>query len=87
MEELRNRYDKELRLRTLKEAKLYCCPDDDVPCEPEEFLGDDYEKFVSDYKEYKESLQECNSLEDLAKVLNLYTDQFGDGSEYYVVKF
>ncbi len=38
--------------------------------EEDEYLGDDYNSYVNDFNEYIENIWNCDSLEELANVLN-----------------
>lgn len=72
MKELRNSVDYEARFTDLEEAKRYYVPDlDEFPEEAE----------------YAKEILEAESMEELADVLNKYTDEFDNGSEYKVVEF
>lgn len=87
MKELRNNIDVEVVFTELKEAKKWYLPKDNVPCEKEEYLGNDYEGFCKEFAEYKKEIEQSETLEELAEVLNKYTDTFGDGRENKVVEF
>lgn len=50
----------------------------------DEYLGNDFEEYVKLYNQYKEEIEEAETLEELASVLNKYTDIFDNGSEYFV---
>lgn len=69
MRELRNNVDNEARFTDLAEAKKYYMPD--LTQFPEA-------------EEYAEEISESGTLEELADVLNKYSDDFGNGSEYKV---
>lgn len=81
--ELRNKYDTEISFDNLAEAKSYFLPKEEIPCEPEKFSGENYESFCTAFKAYKTEIKAANNLEELADVLNRYSDEFGNGSEYY----
>lgn len=72
MKELRNNVDYEAVFTNLQKAKYYYMPN------LEEF---------SECVEYAKEIEEAESLEELAQVLNKYTDIFGDGREYVVKEF
>ena len=74
MKELKNNFDKEISFKSLEEAKKYLKPNSDFS----ELEG---------YAEYTAEFEEAASLEELADVLNKYTDTFGNGSEWYVHEF
>lgn len=84
IKELRNSFDKEVAFEDLNKAKNYYIPDSDIPCSEDEYLGDDYEEYCIKYGKYKRGLEEAESLEELAEVLNRYSDDFDNGSQYYV---
>lgn len=84
MKELRNKFDKEAVFIDLEKAKNYYYPEDNKPCEEEEYTGDNYEEYCKDYEEYKEEIMKAENLEELADVLNKYTDEFDNGTEYFV---
>lgn len=84
MKELRNKFDKEINFTDLKKAKTYYLPEDEKSCEEEEYTGDNYEEYCKDYEEYKEEIMKAENLEELADVLNKYTDEFDNGTEYFV---
>lgn len=72
MKELRNDVDHEANFENLEEAKNYYMPNlEECP----------------ECMEYAEEIQEAKSLEDLAEVLNRYTDRFEDGRFHNVVEF
>ena len=87
MRELRNNVDTEVVFTKLDEAKKYYLPNEKVPCIKEEYLGNDYENYCKQFSEYKEEIEQSETLEELAEVLNRYTDIFGDGRENKVVEF
>lgn len=87
MRELRNNVDEEVCFTELKEAKKWYLPKDNVPCTKEEYLGNDYEGFCKEFAEYKKEIEQSETLDELAEVLNRYTDTFGDGRENKVVEF
>lgn len=72
VKELRNKYDTEIAIESLEEAKKYVMPDlDEFPEETE----------------YAEDIEGAESLEELADVLNKYTDLFGNGSSWFIKEF
>lgn len=87
MKELRNNIDTEKGFTDLQEAKNWYLLKADVPCEKDEYLGDDYEIYCKEFTEYKKDIEQTETLEELAEVLNRYTDTFGDGRENKVVEF
>ena len=72
MKELRNNFDKEVAFDDLNKAKNYYMPN------TEEF---------SEGKEYAQEIEEAETLEELADVLNKYTDIFSDGRNHFVKEF
>lgn len=72
MKYLKNSFDSEVEFTDLEKAKNYYMPN------LEEFSDDE------EYQEYLESIKECNSLFDLASILNNYTDMYGNGSTFSV---
>lgn len=87
MKELRNNADTEVAFTDLKKAKNYYLPEENIPCSKEEYLGNDYEGFCKGFTEYKQEIQRADTLEELADVLNRYTDAYDDGREHTVVDF
>lgn len=87
MKELRNDVDDAVSFDNLEEAKKYYIPEAKFPCEKDEFLGSDFDFYCEQFNEYKTELSKADSLEELASVLNKYTDTFDNGSEYRVVEF
>lgn len=87
MKELRNSRDYEVGFDNLGQAKKYYMPKTELPCEEEDYLGDDFSFYCKEFNEYKTEILESDSLEELANVLNKYTDTFDNGSEYKVVEF
>lgn len=86
MKELRNNVTENV-FTDLQEAKDWYLPKKDIDCPEEEYLGDDYEGYCRRFTEYKEEIQEAKTLEELADVLNKYTDTFEDGRWNRVVEF
>ena len=95
MKELRNKWDSELVLESLQDAKRYFTQTEKVLSELDEEIKDaeqssdfEYAKQLKDLREvtleYNSEIEESKSLEELAKVLNRYTDILGNGTEYYV---
>lgn len=73
-----------LIFESLEDAKRYYYPTDDI--DPESYLGDDYTGYVRNWEEYKQELLEATSLQELAYVLNKWSDWFSDGSEVKVIQ-
>lgn len=87
MKELRNNWDADVVFTDLQKAKNWYLPEEDVPCSKEEYLGDDYESYCTNFTEYKKEIQGADTLEELADVLNRYSDTFDNGREHTVVAF
>lgn len=65
---LKNRRDDSIGFEKLEAAKKYYAPDlDEFP----------------EAAEYERDIEMADNLEQLADVLNKYTDRFGDGSEFF----
>ena len=82
--ELRNKFDREISFDNLQEAKKYFYPKTEKPCEPEEYLGDNYESYCKVFQAYKVEIKAARTLDELADVLNRYSDAFDNGTEYYI---
>lgn len=82
MKVLKNGKDDEVMFDDLEIAKKYYMPTEDP--KKDEYLGNDFEEYVKLYNQYKEEIEEAETLEELASVLNKYTDIFDNGSEYFV---
>lgn len=87
MKELRNNVDTEVAFTDLQKAKKWYLPEENVPCSEKEYLGDDYEEFCKNFAEYKQEIQRADTFEELADVLNRYTDAYDDGRKHTVVDF
>lgn len=72
MKELKNNVDYEAVFENLEEAKKYYMPN----------LGE-----FPECKEYAEEIEDSKTLEELADVLNKYTDVFSDGRNHFVKEF
>ena len=62
----------------LEEAKEYVKVEDP---EEDDFLGDNWEEYLAQLEGYNKEIDDTETLEDLAIVLNRYTDTFSNGSE------
>lgn len=80
MKELRNSFDKEVRFTDLEKAKAYYIPTEE-PCE-DDFWGEDFEEYCIDFKSYQKAIEEAESLEELADVLNQWSDKFDNGTRF-----
>ena len=78
MKILKNNFDTEVTFTDLQEAKNWYLPKENIPCTKEEYC----ERF----SEYKEEIEQSETLEELADVLSRYTEDFDNGSEYKVVE-
>lgn len=87
MKELRNSIDSDARFESLEEAKTYYYPEMDALEIRESYTGDDFESYLHEWESYKKGISSAKTLEDLAYVLNEYTDVFGNGSSWQVVEF
>lgn len=74
----------ELEFDNLEKAKRYFMPTDNF--EEEDYIGDDYKNDKSRYIQYQDEIETSESLEELAYVLNKYTDIFGNGIQYIIKK-
>lgn len=87
MKELRSSTNYEVAFTDLQEAKKYYMPKETTPGTIEDFLGNDWKEYCEQWQKYKHEIVNADSLEELAKVLNKYTDTFDNGSEYTVKEF
>ena len=83
MKILKNGFDKEIWFDDLEKAKSYYVPIEEP--QENEFSGDNFENYVKQYHEYVQDFDEAKTLEELAIVLNKYTDMFDNGSEWVVI--
>ena len=72
MKELRNNVDYEAVFENLEDAKRYYMPN---------------LKEFPECKEYAEEIKDSKTLEELADVLNRYTDLYSDGRNHFVKEF
>lgn len=86
MKELRNNVDREIAFTSILEAKHYYLPSGKYPCSKEDYLEDDYERYCNQFLNYRAELEQCETLEELADILNKYTDIFSDGRINKVVE-
>ena len=89
MKKLVNNCDHETKFYDdeLTEAKNYYLSKSDLPCDESEYLGEDYKEYCERYTEYKQGIEQAEDLEELAEVLNNFTDIFDNGTTYQVVEF
>lgn len=83
---LRNSKDSEIDFTNVDLAKRYYMFSkndiDDITCG---FDDDDYKNDICErIKNHNDDLKSCVSMYDIANVLNLYTDDFGNGSIFSV---
>lgn len=88
---LKNSFDKDIYFEDLEEAKKYFKPSEEkleehLNMDPSEFLGDpeDFEEYKNNFYWYAEKIEYAKTLEELADVLNEYSDIYGNGSRYSV---
>lgn len=79
-----NDFDKEVEFESLEEAKKYYYPEMEMT--EEDYSGDNFAEYLKKWEEYKKGIKEAKSLQELADVLNKYSDEFGNGSSWEVVK-
>ena len=75
--ELRNNFDKEICFSNLEDAKAYYTPS----------LEECSETTDDRFTDYIEKIKDAESLDELADVLNEYTDVCNNGSTWYVREF
>ena len=85
---MKNSFDRDINFESLEEAKKYfndanAASLEDSMKNPESVLVD-FEDFVGGFKEYMQEIDEASDLEELAEVLNRYSDVYGNGSTMYV---
>lgn len=86
MKELRNNIDKDAAFSDLQDAKNYYSLDENALSE-EDYPGDNFNDYLSKAKDYNKEINEASTLEELATVLNRYSDLFEDGRYHTVVEF
>lgn len=82
---LRNSKDHEIDFTNVDLAKRYYMFSkndiDDITCG----FDDDYKNDICErIKNYNGDLKSCESMDDIANILNLYTDELGNGSIFSV---
>lgn len=83
MKILKNSFDKETTFTSLEAAKKYYLPEDEK-FSKEDYIGKNYDADVIAWREYREEIHQAESLEELAEVLNRYSDRFNNGSSWSV---
>lgn len=78
-----NSFDKEAEFESLEEAKEYYYPEMELT--EEDYTGDNFTEYLKTWEEYREGIKEAKSLHELADVLNRYSSEFQNGSEWNVV--
>lgn len=90
MKILKNNFDYEIEFDDLEKARKYYLPSESVieDVQNEEYyVGPStlsFESYVEGFFEYYEEIKNASSLEELADVLNRYTDIYDNGSYYFV---
>ena len=51
----------------------------------EDYTGDNFAEYLKAWEEYKKGIKEAKSLQELVDVLNRYSDEFQNGSEWNVI--
>lgn len=78
-----NSFDKEAEFESLEEAKKYYYPE--MKMAEEDYTGDNFAEYLKAWEEYKKGIKEAKSLQELVDVLNRYSDEFQNGSEWNVI--
>lgn len=79
-----NSFDKEVQFEDLAEAKEYYYPEMEMT--EEDYTGDNFAEYLKSWEEYKKGIKEAKSLQDLADVLNRYSNEFDNGSKWEVIE-
>ena len=79
-----NSVDKEVEFESLEEAKEYYYPEMEMT--EEDYTGDNFAECLKAWEEYKNGIKEAGSLQDLANVLNRYSNEFDNSSRWEVVE-
>lgn len=79
-----NSFDKEAEFESLEEAKKYYYPEMEIT--EEDYTGDNFAEYLKAWEAYKKAIKEAKSLQELADVLNKYSDEFNNGSSWEVVE-
>lgn len=79
-----NDFDREVEFESLEEAKEYYYPEMEIT--EEDYIGDNFAEYLKAWEEYKKGIKEAKSLQELADVLNRYSDEFDNGSTWKVIE-
>ena len=79
-----NSFDKEAEFESLEEAKEYYYPEMEMT--EEEYTGDNFTEHLKAWEEYKKGIKVAESLQELAGVLNRYSNEFDNSSIWEVVE-
>lgn len=79
-----NSFDKEAEFESLEEAKEYYYPE--IEMTEENYTDDNFTEYLKAWEEYKNDIEEAESLQELADVLNRYSNEFDNGSRWKVVE-
>ncbi len=82
---LKNNYDKEIEFENLEEAKAYFLTSEEQLKELiDNYEGDDFEYNKKRVLQREQDIKDANDLEELANVLNDYSDNYDNGSTWFV---
>lgn len=82
---LKNNYDKEIKFENLEEAKAYFLTSEEQLKELiDNYEGDDFEYNKERVLQREQDIKDANDLEELADVLNDYSDNYDNGSTWFV---
>lgn len=79
-----NNFDREAKFENLEAAKAYYYPE--MKMTEEDYSGDNFAEYLKKWEEYKKGIKEAESLQELADVLNRYSNEFDNGSCWKVVE-
>lgn len=82
MKILKNDVDYEIEYTDVYKAKRDMCTIQNF-CNGE-YIGEDYNLYKKQCNKYQREILNVYTLEELADVLNKYTDTFGNGSQWFV---
>lgn len=82
---LKNNYDKEIEFENLEETKAYFLTQEEQLKELiDNYEGDDFEYNKKRVLQREQDIKDANDLEELADVLNDYSDNYDNGSTWFV---
>lgn len=84
---LKNSFDEEAEFTDLNDAKEYYMLGTEMLEEflnPAEYSGDDFEEYKQFVLNREKEIREAKTMEELADVLNKYSDLLDNGSEWYI---